>query len=68
MMKRMCMYKGVPIICSALTGELLLELTYRDPFFGQRADEFYKNQQQLNVATVPVDHHSPKAVEVTMHP
>ena len=34
-----CMHKGAPILRSALTGGLRLELTYRDPFAKERADE-----------------------------
>ena len=66
MMKENYMRKGAPIIRSALTGTLRLELTYCDPSVPQRTEELQnENQQQQNVTAIPVNHHSPEAVELT---
>ena len=51
-----CMHKGAPILRSALTGGLRLELTYRDPFAKERADELstaadYDTSESLQLTT-----------------
>jgi hypothetical protein len=66
MIKENYMRKGLPIIRSALTGTLRLELAYRDPSVLVRTEELQnENQQQQNVTAISVNHHSPEAVELT---
>jgi hypothetical protein len=43
------MHKGAPILRSALTGRLLLELTYRDLSVQERTYEHREEQAQRNV-------------------
>ena len=50
------MHRGAPILRSALTGGLRLELTYRDPFAKERADELstaadYDTSESLQLTT-----------------
>jgi hypothetical protein len=45
------MYKGAPIIRSALTGEPRLELTYRHPLVPERAGELRNDNQQQDELT-----------------
>jgi hypothetical protein len=52
-----CMHKGAPILRSALTGELRLELTYRDPFAKERADEL----------STAADYHTSESLQLTTH-
>jgi hypothetical protein len=40
-----CMLKGAPILRSALTGSVRLELTYRDPFAKKLTDELQKEER-----------------------
>lgn len=52
-----CMHKGAPILRSALTDRLRLELTYRDPFAKERADEL----------STAADHDTSESLEFTTH-
>lgn len=45
------MYKGAPIIRSALTGELRLELTNHHPSVPERAGELHNDNQQQHELT-----------------
>ena len=49
------MHKGAPILRSALTGRLRLELTYRDPFAKERADEFSDRGRLRHIGKPAVD-------------
>ncbi len=40
-----CMQKGAPILRSALSDGLRLELTYRDPFAKERPNELQRGEQ-----------------------
>ena len=65
----MCMQKGVPILRSALTGGLRLELTYRDPLAKERRDELQREEQaehNIELATAAADDTS-ESLQLTTH-
>jgi hypothetical protein len=63
------MQKGAPILRSALTGGLRLELTYRDPFAKERTDELQREEQaRHNVElSTAADYDTSEGLQLTTH-
>jgi hypothetical protein len=66
----MYMLKGAPVLRSALSGELRLELTYRDPSAQERAEELKMEVERpkLEVWTLSVDSDASESRRLTTHP
>ena len=61
--------KGAPILRSALTSGLPLELTYRDPSVQERLDELHsKEQAQHNVeVSTAAEYETSESLQLTTH-
>ena len=65
----MCMQKGAPILRSASSGGLRLELTYRDPSAHEWRDELEKGdqaQQKVEVSTA-AEYDRSESLPLTTH-
>lgn len=66
----MCMQKGAPILRSASTGRMRLELTYRDPLATERADELQRREQAQHNAelSTAADYDTSGSLQLTTQP
>ena len=64
-----CMQKGAPILRSALSDGLRLELTYRAPFAKERPDELQRGEQaqhKVELSTA-ADCDTSESLQLTTH-
>jgi len=64
-----CMQKGAPILRSALSGGLRLELTYRDPFAKEQRNELQGGEQaqhKVELSTA-ADCDTSESLQLTTH-